>query len=148
MNRRNHRRKNKDKNSAFQFLKRVKRPKMASQTKLRPQIAKSETNTRVPASYVVTVMLLVIIAVCAFVYHLNVRFEGVWLGYETSRARAERARLLVERRELRLELASLKAPSRIEAEAREKLGMKIPDHDQIIPVGKIQNTVMASGRVR
>lgn len=148
MNRRNHRHKNKDKKSAFQFLGRVKRPKTASHTMRRPQIAKSKTDTRVPASYVVTVLLLAIVVVCAFIYHLNVRFEGVWLGYETSRARAERARLLVERRELRLELASLKAPSRIEAEAREKLGMKIPDHDQIIPVGKVQNTVMASGRAR
>lgn len=101
-----------------------------------------------PAFYLV-VMLFVIAAVAgAFVYHLHVRFEGVWLGYETSKARAERARLLVERRELRLELATLKSPERVEVEAAEKLGMTMPEHEQIIPVGKKRKQVVASGRPR
>ena len=101
-----------------------------------------------PAFYLV-VMLFVIAAVSgAFVYHLHIRFEGVWLGYETSKARAERARLLVERRELRLELATLKSPERVEVEAAEKLGMTMPEHDQIIPIGKTRKRVLASGRPR
>lgn len=83
-----------------------------------------------------------------FVYHLRIRFEGVQLGYETSSARAEKARLLVERRELRLELASLKSPKRVETEAREKLGMDMPDHDKIFPIGTGKRTILASGRAR
>ena len=101
-----------------------------------------------PASYLILLLLVVAMVTGAFVYHLHVRFQGVWLGYETSRARAERARLLVERRELRLELASLKAPARVEAEAREKLGMEMPDHKSIVPIGKKLTPIMASGRVR
>jgi cell division protein FtsL len=88
------------------------------------------------------------VVAAAFVYHLHVRFEGVWLGYDTSRARAEKARLLVERRELRLELATLKSPERVTEEAIEKLGMSMPEHDQIIPIGKVSKQVLASGRPR
>jgi cell division protein FtsL len=96
----------------------------------------------------VLICLVVAIVAAAFAFHLHVRFEGVRLGYETSQTRAERARLVVERRELRLELASLKAPQRVEAEARERLGMEIPDHRRIIPIGKKRKTQVASGGAR
>lgn len=98
--------------------------------------------------YLVFFFFAVIVATLAFVVHLNVRFDGVRLGYETSLARAERSRLLVERRELRLELASLKSPARVESEARERLGMEMPDHTRIIPIGKRLAPVLASGRAR
>ncbi|MCP4679940.1 MAG: cell division protein FtsL [Deltaproteobacteria bacterium] len=102
----------------------------------------------VPASYLVVICLVVAAVTAAFVFHLHIRFEGVKLGYETSRSRAERARLIIERRELRLELASLKAPGRVESEARDKLGMEIPDHRRIIPIGKKRKTTLASGGAR
>ena len=102
----------------------------------------------IPASYLVLICLVVTVVTAAFVFHLHVRFEGVKLGYETSRSRAERARLIIERRELRLELASLKAPGRVESEAREKLGMEIPDHRRIIPIGKKRKTTLAAGGAR
>jgi cell division protein FtsL len=87
--------------------------------------------------------------VCAgLIYHLQLRFEGVRLGYATSRARAEQARLVAEQRELRLELSSLKSPERIETEAREKLSMKMPENDQIVSMGKKAAPVLASGRAR
>lgn len=104
--------------------------------------------TKVPASYLFTICFVVALVAGAFVFHLHIRFEGVRLGYETSGARAQRARLLVESRELRLELASLKAPERVEAEAREKLGMEMPDHRRIIPIGKKRRSVVASGGAR
>ena len=102
----------------------------------------------VPASYLVGICLVVAVVTAAFVFHLHIRFEGVKLGYETSRSRSERARLIVERRELRLELASLKAPGRVESEAREKLGMEIPDYRRIIPIGKKRKITLVSGGAR
>jgi len=94
-------------------------------------------------------MVVIGVVAAAFIYHLHVRFEGVRLGYETSQARAERAQLLVERRELRLELASLKSLDRIEAEARQRLDMEIPDHKRIIPVrSPKRKTVATSGGAR
>ncbi len=127
------------------FLKKFKKP-------AKPKKPATERPVRVsvqaPASFLILTLLAVAISTAAFVYHLHVRFEGVWLGYETSQARAERARLVVERRELRLELASLKSPGEVESEAREKLGMEMPDHQRIIPIGKTRKAVLASGRAR
>lgn len=124
---------------AFAIFKRSKKTASERPVRMAPQAS---------ASFLVLTLLVVAVTAAAFVYHLHVRFEGVWLGYETSRARSERARLIVERRELRLELASLKSPGEVEAEAREKLGMEMPDHDRIIPIGKTLKPVLASGRVR
>jgi len=109
-----------------------------------PQQARPN-RAQVKAGYLFVVCLVVCVVAAAFVFHLHIRFEAIQLGYETSRARAERARLLVEQRELRLELASLKEPRRIEAEAREKLDMEIPDHQKIIPIGKQRRPLLASG---
>ena len=99
-------------------------------------------------SYLVLFVLLSILCCGGLIYHLHLRFEGVRLGYETSRIRAERARLVAEQRELSLELSSLKSPERIESEAREKLGMGLPDLDQIVPMEKRSSPVLASGRAR
>jgi cell division protein FtsL len=94
----------------------------------------------------VLMMTVVIVIVCgAFIFHLSVRFEGVRLGYETSKARSLQTRLLLEQRELRLELASLKAPERVEADAREKLGMEVPDHGRIVPIDRKRKVVSVSG---
>ena len=100
------------------------------------------------AAYLVLFVLLAFSVTVGLIYHLHLRFEGVWLGYETSRARAERAQLTAEQRELRLELSSLKSPERVEAEAREKLGMEMPELDQIVPMEKRATPVLASGRAR
>lgn len=117
--------------------------------------AGSGNRARLPArtfslgrGYLAVFFLVLMMISGAFATHLWVRFEGVRLGYATSLARDERAKLLLERRELRLELASLKAPARVEAEARDKLGMEVPEHARIIPVGKASNQLVASGGAR
>jgi cell division protein FtsL len=122
--------------------------KEKTEKKLNVRQPKARRAPQAPMSFLLAALLVVCIAAAAFAYHLHVRFEGVWLGYETSRARAEHARLLVERRELRLELASLKSPGEVETEARERLGMEVPDHRRIIPIGKTLKPVLASGHAR
>ena len=111
-------------------------------------IVSPPVKAQAPAFYLVVMMFVIATVTGAFIYHLHVRFEGVWLGYETSKARAEKARLLVERRELRLELATLKSPERVKLEAVEKLGMSMPEHEQIVPVNEKTKPVLASGRPR
>lgn len=101
-----------------------------------------------PTSFLILSTVVTALCCLAFVAHLYIRFEGIRLGYQTSFARAERARLLVERRELRLELATLKSPGEVEAEARERLGMEMPDHNNIIPINRNRTRVLASGRAR
>ncbi len=99
-------------------------------------------------SYLVFFCLLSLMVTGALIYHLHIRFEGVRLGYMTSRARAACAQLIAERRELRLEYSSLKSPERIESAAREKLGMEMPEHDRIILMKKRVTPMLASGRAR
>ncbi len=69
----------------------------------------------------------VLAATVAFLAHLALRHEVVRLGYEVSEARAERRRLLEQKRLLEVEAASLRQPGRIEAIARGRLGMRPPE---------------------
>ena len=101
--------------------------------------------TKLSAGYLALLCLIVFAVAAAFVFHLHVRFDGIELGYATSAARARQSRLLLERQELRLELASLKSPTRVEADARERLGMEVPGHDRIIVIGEARRVVSVSG---
>jgi len=99
---------------------------------------------RLGPGYLALLLLVIALVAGAFVSHLYIRYDGIRLGYETSKARALRTRMLLERRELRLELASLKSPGEIELEARERLGMVAPENDRIVPI-RPRRTVAASG---
>ena len=111
-------------------------------------LPKGPPQKQASVSYLLLFVLLCVAVTGGMIYHLHLRFEGVRLGYETSRVRAERAQLVAEQRELSLELSSLKSPERVEAEAREKLGMEMPELDQIVPMEKRLSPVLASGRAR
>jgi len=63
-----------------------------------------------------------------------VRLQVVHTGYELSAARHLAHRLEQEQRELELELATLTSPRRLEALARERLGMGPPTPGQIVSV--------------
>lgn len=100
---------------------------------------------RVGMPYVLFVCVVIFLAAACYIFHLHVRFEGVQMGYEASQQRKIQTQLLLERRELRLELASLKEQKRIEQEARKKLGMETPTFNRIIPVTKKRRVVSVSG---
>ncbi len=84
----------------------------------------------------------------AFVVHLALRAEVIRLGYRVSAERATEARLLERERELLLEAATLRAPQRVEAIARDRLEMDVPSFDRIVPVGAGRGPRLASGRWR
>jgi len=110
----------------------------------KPRAPKTTVN-RISTAYIIFLLMVISISTGAFAYHLSIRFEGVRLGYETSKQRALQTKLLNERRELRLELATLKSPEKVEEDAREKLGMKAPDLSQIVTIGKKRRVVSVSG---
>lgn len=60
--------------------------------------------------------------------------EMVRLGYQIGKIKSERDQLIQERMELRIEEATLRKLDRIEAIAREKLGMIFPGPDQVVYV--------------
>lgn len=85
-----------------------------------------------PKGFIWIWAMAVTLAAAAFVWHLHVRFDIIQTGYSLSQAQAEQRRLRLAQRELRLELATLKEPGRIEEQARDLLGMERPDHERII----------------
>jgi cell division protein FtsL len=54
------------------------------------------------------------------------------IDYRIAEEMHRRDTLLEENRKLKIEIATLKSPSRIEAIARDKLGMRYPERDQVI----------------
>jgi len=91
----------------------------------------------------------VLITLLALGIHLHVRFEVLRLGYATSQSKAKLNTLKLKERALKLEIATLKAPARIEREARERLGMDVADYSRIIFVEKSSGGFrLASGKVR
>ncbi|MBN2343609.1 MAG: cell division protein FtsL [Deltaproteobacteria bacterium] len=116
-----------------------------------PQSGENVTSFSTPSykgvglPYILFVILSMLVAAGGIIYHLHVRFEGVRLGYEASEQRKIQTRLMLKRRELRLELASMKEPGRIEDEAREKLGMETPKSEEFVHINKKKKVVSVSG---
>ena len=82
--------------------------------------------------FVVLAVALVVIG-CSLFYVWS-HHQIISLGYETSEAAREEQALLQENKRLRLELASLKAPGRIERMAQHELGLVAPQKEQLIIV--------------
>lgn len=110
-----------------------------------PALSKQKTYTEVGTIHLLFICLSLAIAAAGTLYHLHVRFEGVRLGYEASEQRKIQTKLMLQRRELRLELASMKELGRIEDEAREKLGMETPKAEDFVHVNKTKKVVTVSG---
>jgi cell division protein FtsL len=68
--------------------------------------------------------------VLACIAHVWLRLQVIRLGYDLSSARAMQLRLEHERRELEIEVATLRDPARIERAAR-RLGMTVPRAGQV-----------------
>ncbi|OJT27119.1 cell division protein FtsL [Archangium sp. Cb G35] len=89
------------------------------------------------------VFLFALFAAVGFV-HVASRVLVVDMGYRLSKAETEERALIRENDRLKLELATLKNPARLEKLAREKLGMSMPAGSLVIalpaePAGKKRN---------
>jgi cell division protein FtsL len=82
--------------------------------------------------FVAMVVALVFLA-CSLVYVWS-HHQIISLGYEISKAGQEEQTLSQENKKLRLELAGLKTPGRIETMALNELGFINPQKDQLIIV--------------
>jgi cell division protein FtsL len=66
------------------------------------------------------------------ILHVSSRVLVVDMGYRLSRAEAESRTLTRENDRLKLELATLKAPARLERVAKEQLGMAMPKGGAVV----------------
>jgi cell division protein FtsL len=80
--------------------------------------------------------LAVLLLAAVGVVHVTSRVMVVKLGYELSRLDAAGAELTRENDQLRLELATLKRPARLEALAKAPLGMVPPSANTVITLKK------------
>jgi cell division protein FtsL len=91
------------------------------------------------------VLLGGLIALCAFLYAWQ-HFETIQLRYELESLRSERAQATELNQELKLEMAGLRAPERIDLIARRQLGLTAPVTGQVAPMDLPPNAVMAEAR--
>lgn len=80
------------------------------------------------------VLMVALVFIGCSLFYVWSHHQILSLGYETSQATHEEQGLIQENKRLRLELASLKAPSRIERMAQQQLGLGIPQKEQLIIV--------------
>ncbi len=79
-------------------------------------------------------MICMIVFTIVSVFHVWSRFKLVDLNLEMSEISSQLSETGQEQKRLKLEVASLKAPARIEAIARNELGMALPTEQQVIHV--------------
>lgn len=65
------------------------------------------------------------------VFYVWVRYQIVTYGYDINTLQEKQSRLVEEGKKLKVELATLKSPQRIEQVAKEKLKMQTPTASQI-----------------
>jgi cell division protein FtsL len=91
------------------------------------------------------VLLGGMIALCAFLYAWQ-HFEGIQLRYQLESLRGERSQATELNQELKLEVAGLRAPGRIDAIARRQLGLTMPVPGQVAPMEQPAGAVVAEAR--
>ncbi len=91
------------------------------------------------------VSLGALIALGAFLYAWQ-HFETIQLRYELESLRSERSQATELNQELKLEVAGLRAPERIDIIARRQLGLTAPVPGRVAPMDLPPNAVMAEAR--
>lgn len=62
------------------------------------------------------------------------RVQCVATGYNLTQSAEEHNQLVALQKKLRIELAHLKSPNRISAIAKNRLGLNVPEQDQILNI--------------
>lgn len=73
-------------------------------------------------------------------------FQTIQLRYQLEELRAERAQAAELNQQLKLEVASLRSPMRIDVIARNRLGLTVPTAAQVAPVQAPADGVVAQAR--
>jgi cell division protein FtsL len=74
-------------------------------------------------------------------------FQGIQLRYELEQLREDRARAVALNQELKIQVVELRAPMRIDALARQQLGMTVPLPGQVAPSQAPPDAVLAQMRL-
>jgi cell division protein FtsL len=91
------------------------------------------------------VSLGALLALCALLYAWQ-HFETIQLRYDLESLRNEQSQAAEFNQELKLEVAGLRSPGRIDVIARRQLGLTAPVPGQIAPMDLPPNAVMVEAR--
>lgn len=83
------------------------------------------------------VFIVTAVSCLVFILYVSQRVRTVELGYGVESLKAERAELAKSNELLRVEVATLSSPARIERVAGSMLGMKVPRESQVIVVKEV-----------
>jgi len=83
-------------------------------------------------NFTIIAIISILMLVSVTLFYVWTRIQVVSLGYEISQKVKERERIEEINRKLKLEVATLKSPRRIERIAIKKLGLRYPTIDQVI----------------
>jgi cell division protein FtsL len=89
---------------------------------------------RVNRNLIFAALVVAFVLVACSLFYVWWHHQIIALGYETSNKSQEEQGLLKENKKLRLELAALKSPSRIESMALKELGFVNPQKENLIIV--------------
>ncbi len=79
-------------------------------------------------------LTIMILFITELFFYTWCRVQYIQMGYDISEEADEQRSLLALQQNLRIELARLKSPKRIEKIARQRLGLITPSEEQIIVV--------------
>lgn len=81
---------------------------------------------------VLAIAVLALSLIGVVLLHVWLRLQVVHMGYALATTSKLQSQLEQENRELKVELATLTAPDRLEAMARRRLGLRPPEKGQVI----------------
>ncbi|MCE5283746.1 MAG: cell division protein FtsL [Deltaproteobacteria bacterium] len=97
------------------------------------QTARQEEKSQNEVGYSTWIFIASILMAVALIYVWS-HIHMTELEYQIARELSGREQLTEEQAKLKVELATLKSPQRIETIAREKLSMVYPDREQVISI--------------
>ena len=86
------------------------------------------------------------IAACLLVYTWQ-HFECIQIRYNIEQLDAQRARAAELNEQLHIEVATLRSPMRVDAIARNQLGLTVPVPGQVAPAPGSSNAMLADARM-
>ncbi len=98
------------------------------------RIQRVRRSSRRDPLHILRLLLVFSLLLVLSISYLWVRLATVEVGYQISEANRQRYRLLEENRRLKMEVANLKSPGRIERIGREELGLHHPRGEEIVRV--------------
>lgn len=104
---------------------------MKPSIKPQPHSRKKQTKNKLPRGPLRYLILLLIFFVPGVLIYIWLHVQEVDLGYDIAKEQKQKRELLETNKKLRIQLANLKSPERIEGIALTKLGLRTPEKGQI-----------------